>query len=480
MKKNILFVFALLFLQACITDFEETNTNPNSPVDVQPNLLLRKVLFKYGEEMSYEGFVAGNLLGQYFTAIDFNLFDRHALNSPQLGGNPWPVLYTNLRDNEIIITKSRTIPANKVYEGPALIFKAYMTATLTDLYGDVPYSEGFKGIEGTTTPKYDAQEAIYTAPGGILDNLDKGIAAIQNYSATIPLQGDIIFNGNLASWIKFANSLKIKALLRISSKVNVTNELQAIYNSGNYLNDASQNAIYNFTVAQPNNFRMSQVRIGEFRNFVMSETIENILANLNDPRIGVLFRTTGSGTTSIYNGLRNGIDAANLPPNFTLNDYSFPGTIFRENAGNLKLNYMTSWETKFLLAEAAQKGIIVANAQSLYEQGVTEAFAYWQTPLPATYLTTTAAYNANGNNPLEQIMTQKWISNIINGYEGWIEYKRTGFPQLLQVSASLNNNIIPVRMPYPAEEATLNTTNYNAAAAATNGNSINFKVWWNQ
>ena len=64
---------------------------------------------------------------------------------------------------------------------------------------------------------------------------------------------------------------------------------------------------------------------------------------------------------------------------------------------------------------------------------------YWNTELPANYLTTDAAYGANGNDPIEQIITQKWIASMINGYEGWIEYRRTGFPALKTVSASFNN-----------------------------------------
>ena len=87
--------FTLCFL-SCTKDFESINTNPNAPVDVQASLLLRQVLFDYQEQMSYEGFVAGNLLGQLLTAIDFNLFDRHSLAEPQFGGNPWDILYTNL------------------------------------------------------------------------------------------------------------------------------------------------------------------------------------------------------------------------------------------------------------------------------------------------------------------------------------------------------------------------------------------------
>jgi hypothetical protein len=81
---------------------------------------------------------------------------------------------------------------------------------------------------------------------------------------------------------------------------------------------------------------------------------------------------------------------------------------------------------------------------------------------------------------LQQIITQKWIASVINGYEGWIEYRRTGFPQLKNVAASLNNGLIPVRMPYPPEEASLNSENYKSAETATNGNSLDVKVWWNK
>jgi hypothetical protein len=223
MKKIIytIAIFAFTFA-SCTKDFEEINTNPNAPVSVQPSLLLRQVIYNFGENMSFEGFVAGDLLAQHRTALDFNLFDRHDLKSPQLGGNPWPIFYTNLRDNEIILKQAKETPAFKVYEGPAYILKAYMAAGLTDLFGDVPYFEAFNGIEGTVTPAYDLQSAIYQNENGILDNLDKGIAAINAYAGSIPLEGDILYNGNLDAWVKFANSLKIKYLIRISGKVDVS------------------------------------------------------------------------------------------------------------------------------------------------------------------------------------------------------------------------------------------------------------------
>ncbi|MGC1516517.1 MAG: SusD/RagB family nutrient-binding outer membrane lipoprotein [Maribacter sp.] len=468
--------FAFILLSSCTNDFEEINTNTNSPVTVQPSLLLRQVIYDYGEQMSYEGFTAGNLLGQYTTALDFNLFDRHNLKSPQLGGNPWPIFYQNLRDNEIILTLSQENPAFSVYEGPSRILKAYMAAALTDLFGDVPYTEAFTGSTGTVTPVYDSQESIYMDVDGVLDNLDKGILAIQEYSGTIALEGDILFEGDLDGWLRFANSLKIKYLMRISAKMDVSAQLQAIVSEGNFIKTNSENASYDFTDGEPNNFRLARLRIGDFNNFVMSETMEEILSDLNDPRIARLFRPFSNSTTGAFNGLLNGIDATQNAA--TLSDYSLAGTIFRETTGLLDANFMTSMETHFLLAEAAQKGLITEDAQTLYAIGVTQAFDYWQVPLPETYLLTDAAFS-NGD-PMENIITQKWIANMINGYEGWIEYRRTGFPVLKTISASLNDNLIPVRMPYPAEEEALNSVNYSDAASKTDGNSINVNVWWDE
>ncbi|WP_411029420.1 SusD/RagB family nutrient-binding outer membrane lipoprotein [Spongiimicrobium sp. 3-5] len=461
---------------SCTKDFEEINTNPNAPLTVQPSLLLRQVIYDYGEQMSYEGFTAGNLLGQYTTALDFNLFDRHDLKSPQLGGNPWPVFYQNLRDNEIMLNLALENETFAIYEGPARIMKAYMAAALTDLFGDVPYTEGFKGKDITVTPVYDPQEEIYMGDGGILDNLEKGIGAIQNYTGSIALEGDILFDGDLEGWIRFANSLRIKSLMRISGKVNVAAQLQSIYDNGMFIDENAENAIFEFTDGEPNNFRLARLRIGDFNNFVLSETLEEVLTDLNDPRINVLFRPFGNSTMEEFNGLLNGIDATQTP--VALADYSLAGTVFRENTGRLDANFLTGWETQFFLAEAAERGLITANAQQLYETAVTQAFEYWQTELPTDYLSTAGAYGSGGSGSINQIITQKWIANMINGYEGWIEYRRTGFPQLKTLSASLNNDLIPVRMPYPAEEEALNSVNYTAAANATDGNSINVLVWW--
>ncbi|MCC4213481.1 SusD/RagB family nutrient-binding outer membrane lipoprotein [Leeuwenhoekiella parthenopeia] len=475
-KLYSILILGLTLITACTTDFEDLNTNPNAPVNVQPGLLLRHVIYDFGEQMSYEGFAAGDLLSQHRTALDFNLFDRHALKSPQLGGNPWPVFYTNLRDNEILLKQAQNVETFRVYEGPALILKAYMAQGLTDLFGDVPYFEAFNGIDGTVTAAYDAQEDIYLAEGGILDNLDKGIAALEAYQGAVALEGDLLFSGNLENWVQFANSLKLKALMRISGREDVAAQIAAIYTERNFIASNADNATFDFTAIAPNSFRFAQLRAGDFNNFVLSETMEDILKELNDDRIAVFFRPFANSTSGDFNGLINGINASQTsiePANFSL-----AGTLFREHTADLNANFMTAWETHFILAEAAAKGYINADGANLYNTGVTQAFEYWLTDLPANYLAGPAAYNAPGTTPVQQIITQKWIANIINGYEGWVEWRRTGFPAFKPVAASLNDGKIPVRMPYPAEEEALNADHYRQAAQATNGNSLDTPVWW--
>ncbi len=480
MKKYRLLPLLLLFT-ACTSGFEEINTNPNAPIDVRAELLLRQVIYDTGEQMSYEAFVAGNLLGQYFAMIDFNLFDRHSLTEPQFGGNPWPILYQNLLDNEILIQKARANAADRVYLGPALILKAYLSAILTDLYGNVPYAEALQGEAGLVNPVYDSQESIYTAEGGILSNLEEAIQELRDYQGAIPLAGDVLFQGDLSAWTKFAQSLRIKYYMRLSqvSELDFGQELQQIYDTGDYQQDNGDNAVFDFTNGQPNNFRMATARVGDFNLFVMSETMEQILAGLDDPRLEVFFRPKSAGGLPRYRGLRNGPDASQT--SISVSDYSLAGTLFREETGQLDANFMTAWESTFFLAEAAERGLIQANAKELYERGVNLAFAYWGAELPSDYLSVgPASYSTGARDPLEQIITQKWIANLLNGYEGWIEYRRTGFPALQAVQASLNEELIPVRMPYPTDEQALNSVNFNQAAEQSNGNSPNAPVWWDR
>ena len=476
--KNLFTIFCLLFFCACTEDFEAVNTNPNGPTEVQPELLFRQVLYGYGNDMGREGFTGGSLLGQHFAMTDFNLFDRHELSSPQEGGDPWPILYTALRDNETVLNAARTNPTAAVYEGPALVMKAYLAMQLTDLFGDVPYFEAFNARRGeVTTPQYDAQEDIYLAPTGVLSNLRSAFISMDQYSGAIPLGGDVLFEGDLSRWQRFAWSLWLKALLRISDREDVAiNLLFEEATEAVFIETNAQNAAFAFAASPPNSFPIAEVRDGIFNVFLMSETAQLVYDELDDPRRATFYRP--SSGTGDFIGIRNGIVGGS---SVDLATFSQPGRVWREETQNLAFNFMTAWEVDFLLAEATLRGFLPGDptAREYYERGVRKAFEYWRTELPEDYLTEgPAAYDED--RALEQIITQKWIASTGNAYEGWTEWRRTGFPTLLPVQASLNGGQIPVRMPYPNEEQALNFENYSTAAAATDGNSINSPVWWDQ
>ena len=458
-----------LLLPTCTQDFEEINTNENAPSAVQPELLLRQVIYGYADAMAYEEFVAGNLLSQHLAMIDFNLFDRHALSSPQEGGDPWPILYTSLRDNETILELARQNPAQSVYEGPALVMKAYLAMTLTDLFGDVPFFDAFRGrANGVTTPAYDAQEDIYLAEGGILNLLERAVAAIDEQTGVQPLRGDILFAGDLDNWARLANSLRIKALVRIADRVDPGGQIQEIFDGQRYLNAPVFDAVLPFAAGQPNNYPIANARIGIFNVFLMSATAADVYP-ADNPLTAIIYRPSASGGD--FAGVANGIDAASA---ITPDEFARPGLIFRENAADFRHNYMTSWETDYLIAEAAARGFVEVDPQEWFDRAVIQSYRYWGTEAPRSIVN-----DFPDGDAVEQIITQKWMALAGRGYEAWTEWRRTGFPTALRpAEASLNGNLIPVRMPYPSDEQALNFENYRVAADATQDNSINVPVWW--
>ncbi len=138
---------------------------------------------------------------------------------------------------------------------------------------------------------------------------------------------------------------------------------------------------------------------------------------------------------------------------------------------------MTYAELQFLLAEAAQKSLITGSATTYYEEGIKASHAYYGVAVPANYLSSPGVA-LNGTDDLKKIMTQKWISNFLNGYEAWIDVRRTGFPVLLIPQDNLNGNKFPARFRYPATEQAANKTNYDATVKRIGGDSYDIKGWW--
>jgi hypothetical protein len=138
---------------------------------------------------------------------------------------------------------------------------------------------------------------------------------------------------------------------------------------------------------------------------------------------------------------------------------------------------MTYAELQFLLAEAAEKGFIKEPAALIYNAGIHASYEYYKVAVPVGYLTK-ADVALNGTDNLRKIITQKWISNFMTGYEAWFDVRRTGFPRMTIPKDNLNADRYPVRFRYPDIEQAANKQNYSEAASRIGGDTYNSKGWW--
>ncbi|HEX8334439.1 MAG TPA: SusD/RagB family nutrient-binding outer membrane lipoprotein [Segetibacter sp.] len=473
MKSKILIIISSLVLfVSCKKDLAEVNKNLNAPEQADPQFLLSNVLYQSAKNNAEEAWKNGNLLAQHTSNIEFFPIDRY-----DLGTNTelWNATYRLLNDVNSIQTSPSS---NDAYKGVALVLKSHLASVLTDLWGDVPYSQAIKGSDGGIfSPVYDKQQDIYMSPNGILDNLDKAIALLSTTKDVI--SGDILYKGDLSKWVRFAGSLKVRYLVRVSKKESVSAALQALVTKDNFFKSNNDNAVIPFLMSAPNQWFLINEREGRYADVRMSKTSESIFTGLNDARLGVYFKPTAASVNAnspAFKGLPNGLSRESQN-SFNLNDISLIGKLFRDDPQGVNAPLMTYAELQFLLAEAAQKGLITGNANTYYQAGIQASHEYYKVNVPAGYLTRTDVA-LNGTENLKKLMTQKWISNFMNGYEAWLDVRRTGFPVLPIPKDNLNADKFPVRFRYPDIEQAANKKNYTEAATRISGDTYNSKGWW--
>ncbi|TNE55802.1 MAG: SusD/RagB family nutrient-binding outer membrane lipoprotein [Bacteroidetes bacterium] len=471
MKKITSIIAVLLVLSAC-KKFESSNDNLNAPEKVNPQFLLSNVLAEASDNQAYWGWHAGNLLAQHSANLEFLPVDRY-----DLGNNEglWNETYRLLNDLQDIRESEE---GNEAYTAVSQILTAHQIALLTDLWTNVPFFEALQAkSSGNFTPKFDSQEDIYTAPGGILDLLKKAAGTLQNTSA--PIQGDLLYNGDLNRWVKLANSLRVRYLVRISKQTDVSAELQALVDEGMLFQGISEEAVVPYLSSSPNQWVIYTEREGRYVDVRMSKQAENVFSPLNDPRMNHYYKPTvnsQNGGNPVYSGIPNGLSRESQNA-YDLNDVSLMGSFLRDQPDGVKASFMTYAELQFCLAEAAQKGIISGSATSYYDNGIRASFDHHSLSLPSDYLTNSAVL-LDGSADLERIMTQKWIALFLCGYEAWFDIRRTGFPQLTISPDNLNGGVYPVRYRYPSTEQAVNGTNYNQAVGAIGSDDYNSKSWW--
>jgi hypothetical protein len=309
LSKIIIPVLALALISSCTKDFADTNTNHNNPTSVTPNLLLSGVIKNMMDRQTNEAWGIGNVVVQHHAKIQFVNEDRYGWGEKN---DIWSTVYSNYRNLQNIFTITGN-DESSAYYGVGLILKSWMFSLVTDAYGDVPYSEAGKAkTEGVYQPVYDKQEDIYN---GILADLKKANELLATADATT-FGGDLLYGGGASSiikWRKLANSLRLRYLMRLSKKKDVSADMQAIVGdpAGNpVFENNNDNAELKYLAAAPNQWPLYGSRVGSFDEFRISKTFTDRLTTLNDPRIKVFGRPTQASVAAgspVIAGIPNGL-----------------------------------------------------------------------------------------------------------------------------------------------------------------------------
>ncbi|GAB3033797.1 SusD/RagB family nutrient-binding outer membrane lipoprotein [Spirosoma pulveris] len=481
MKKIFLlsFTLSLLTLSGCENKFNETNVNPNDPTSVPAERLMPHGIYSavsniIGPSSTVSlGLDAGNGWAQHTARIQYTEIDQFSYTS-DLQDLPWRYLYNEaLADFQKIYELGKTAN-NENLQAIGLIMRAWVFGNLTDVYGDIPYSEALKGTtSGIVAPKFDAQKDVYI---GLVNDLKTASDLIS--TKTVDKDADILFAGDMTKWKKLANSLSLRLLNRMVGKTGLSIDPKA--EMTRILSDPTKYPVMtsNTDVAQlvylsrPNNNPTNENRRTRDDHRISATLVDKLVA-LGDPRLGVY--ANKAVATGLYKGVPNGL------PNSDAGALGFTSTskigdfFVQETTPGVIMSYA---ELNFIKAEAALKGVTAAgDAAKAYEEGIKASMAYYKLTLPADYLTKNAL--KAGDAGLTQVLEQKWIALFGQGVEAWTEYRRTGVPALVVPKVNYNGGVIPTRLPYPSSEENLNNANFKAALTAMGGaNTMQTKLWW--
>lgn len=486
-------VFTVIFT-SCSNDYmQDMNTDPSKASTIDPNAQLTT-----GELQTYGDLGMVEIYRNYLYAFDQQLMGcwnttnyggRHTVDNSEMS-RIWTSFYPSAIKNITDAEYRTENDAHKVNINSALrIYRVYLMSIITDIYGDVPYSEAGKGfISGISNPKYDTQESIYNNFFIELDSAASKLDATKD-----KINGDVIYNGDVSKWKKLANSLRLRFAMRIS-KVNpekAQKEFEsALQADGGIISTSSDDALIKYMAIS---FSFGQEAYSDYRGNAMSQllfgndpannpsylcsTLFNKLYNTGDPRTFMIARCYYDGlmsSTSPDNrvDLTDEMISKNIafkprdPGAFSWDPWpsgydsdilkelsktnpSVSSSVAREVEPKLANNFLkgnnpgvviTSAEVKFLLAEAKLNGWNIGSAtvDDLYKQGVRSAMDFLTNNYGCAQVSDDAFNTYMTNNGIghtddqkrESINTQAWILHLTNPAECWSNVRRSGYPKL--------------------------------------------------
>lgn len=492
-----IFAFILIANLGCDDNFENVNTNPNQPVAVPSEVLITNATRSSMNSMVTESFLLANNIAQTTAKTLRTEVDDYNWNAFSTLWLDQYIALTDFVDAENIALENEQT-AN---QGASIVMQSWIFYTLTMAYGDIPYTEAIAGLNSDNfTPAYDTQQAVLDGESGILARLDEAIALLQQTNQDV--EGDLIYDGNTSRWIKLANVLKLRTLLHLSNKRDVSAEMQNIVNNSMLFENNADNAVLNYLSSFPNDFPLFPLKQGDFDAVVISESVLASFQNYNDPRLGSYARPdnvtdleTFDSPNAEYTGAENGSETGGCNKGGSrlgARYYDYPG----HPVGNVRANGIISTysEQELIIAEAIQKGLLNGSAEAHYRNGIEASMVYYDVDVASFgWSSFDDFYDNSGvsdNITLEKIWEQKWIATFFHGIEPFFDIRRmvyeansqNGFDvsalSFLNVPcANQNDGAMPVRFLYPGDEESLNSENYNIAVEALGGNTQNATPW---
>ena len=468
---RVALLLATVWAAGACDDLTSLNENKNAPDDVGAEFLLPQAIRSGAESafgatmmLSHTSIWPGHAVQIQYPDEETGLVRADRMDAY------WNAYYAGpLSDIQTVLEKARS-GNDPNREAVALIWRAWLFHQVTDLWGDVPYSEALAGRDNPR-PAYDAQQDIYT---GLIADLTTAVGTMTQTGDGFGA-GDILYGNSFAQWRRFANSLRMRLAMRMVNEMAGAAETAfvAAYNAGGFQSNAD-NAVVRWPGAPYEN-PLYEDYLGRDDHGISGALVDT-LKSLGDPRLELFAEPAAQDGE--YRGHYNGYEA----PPLSLSNYSRINNYWRANGAATPTLIMGYAEVLFLQAEAAQRGWIPASAADLYTAGIRAAM---------TQFTGNAAseqeindYLANPRvvyNPatgLQQIHLQQWIGLFMNGGEAFAHWRRTGVPNLTP-GPDLVVSRIPVRFTYPSGEQSFNSVNLNSALSRQGGGlDLVTPMWW--
>lgn len=486
MKKYINQTIILLIgivLYSCSQDkLDDINYNVNDPSDVSASLVITDVMIRsaFSVAGSDLAFYAGTYM-EHNVGIFGQMYNAETRvaepTSSSTYNNSWGTLYTNLYNLQDIIQKCSeggSEEGNFHTLGIAQILTAYNLGVLTDLMGDVPWTEALQpGV--IFTPKLDSQESIYTE---LFKLLDDAITNLEKETDFVPLgkqdviygRDNIQFPNTSENWLKMAYGLKARHTMRLSHKS--PDYANVIAYADKSFTSAAEQAQLNY-ISSSNSPFYSFLQDRDY--FGASTSLHKKLTDRDDPRDAVFFEPHPKAGDDLLFAINGGNDQAQ-------GKYAI-SAISKIDAPTYLLSYH---EIEFLKAEAYARLDQLENAKTALEKAITAAFGKknigLSTAVAKTYFTDKVASKLNSKtNALKEIMVQKYVAfyeeEAIEAYNDYRRLRAMGEGDFIELANPFNgSNKFPLRFTYGSGDV---TTNKNVRDAYVDGSYVYTEnVWW--